>query len=195
MPDLRDQLREIFQGRVCLVGVGNVALGDDGLGGRLAENLMVRPRADFPASAGFGRSGFGFEVLNAGTTPERWLEQLAGGGFDHVVFVDAVEFGARAGAVVLLDAGQMASRFPQVSTHKISLGALARLLEASGTTRVWLMGVQPATLRAGEGLSEPVRRTLGLLRQLIAGACGGAESQAVKANDAQCVAAAVADES
>jgi len=32
MPDLREQLQQLFQGRVCLMGLGNVAYGDDGLG-------------------------------------------------------------------------------------------------------------------------------------------------------------------
>jgi Ni,Fe-hydrogenase maturation factor len=41
MPDLRQQLEACFQGRVCLVGVGNPDLGDDGLGVRLAEEVAV----------------------------------------------------------------------------------------------------------------------------------------------------------
>lgn len=195
MADLHDRLRQILQGRACLVGVGNVDLGDDGLGVRLAESLMAGPRSDSPAAGGFARSRFGFELLNAGTTPERWLSPLAGGGFDHVVFLDAVEFGGRPGAVVLLDAGQLAARFPQVSTHKLALGLLAGWLQRCGGTRVWLLGVQPAMLRAGEGLSEPVQRTLDLLRQLIAGVSGEAAGNHATAGDATRVAAWVAGES
>ena len=36
MSDLRLQLERCFRGRVCVVGVGNVDWGDDGLGVRLA---------------------------------------------------------------------------------------------------------------------------------------------------------------
>ena len=32
MPDLREQLRQCFQGRVCMMGLGNVEYGDDGFG-------------------------------------------------------------------------------------------------------------------------------------------------------------------
>ena len=40
MNDLRQQLNETLRGRVCIVGVGNVAGGDDGAGVRLAEGLL-----------------------------------------------------------------------------------------------------------------------------------------------------------
>jgi Ni,Fe-hydrogenase maturation factor len=61
----------------------------------------------------------------------------------------------------------MSSRFPQVSTHKLSLGLLARMVEANGKTKAWLLGVQPASLRPGQALSEPVRRTLEQLAQWL----------------------------
>ena len=40
MKDLRQQLAELLQGRVCLMGLGNVDCGDDGFGVRLAEDLL-----------------------------------------------------------------------------------------------------------------------------------------------------------
>ena len=44
MPDLREQLQHCFQGRVCLMGFGNVLYGDDGFGVRLAEELKSEGR-------------------------------------------------------------------------------------------------------------------------------------------------------
>ncbi len=105
----------------------------------------------------------------AGTTPERYVPFLSGGGFDTVLFLDAVEVGAAPGSVVLLDSGEMAARWPQVSTHKLSLGLLARLIESDGGTRAWLLGIQPETLEPGRGISPVVSATLeslaGLLRE------------------------------
>ena len=40
MADLGQQLRERLKGRVCVMGLGNVDLGDDGFGVRLAEALL-----------------------------------------------------------------------------------------------------------------------------------------------------------
>jgi hydrogenase maturation protease len=153
MRDLREQLEQCFDGRVGLVGVGNVERGDDGLGVRLAEDLRF--------------ANHDLRVVVAGTSPERYLTGLKDGGFNHVIFLDAVEFGGAPGTAVFLDANEMASRLPQVSTHKISLGTLAQWIEAGGTTRAWLLGVQPASLRPGMNLSPTVERTLEILSTML----------------------------
>ena len=158
MQNLREQLRELRRNQVCLVGVGNTDCGDDGFGVRLAERVAQASRL---------MRLDGVSVLGAGNMPEHNLAQLADGGYGHVIFLDAVEFGGEPGATVLLDSTQMAARFPQVSTHKLSLGLLARLIEANGRTRAWLLGVQPESLKAGSGLSPRVQTTLELLAELL----------------------------
>jgi hypothetical protein len=44
--DIREELRRGLTGRVCLVGVGNDDLGDDGFGPRLAQILSGAPGAE-----------------------------------------------------------------------------------------------------------------------------------------------------
>ena len=122
--DLRQQLRDCLRRRVCFMGLGNIDYRDDGFGVRLAEELL---NAGVP------------EVVLAGTSPERSISRIANNGFEHLIFLDAVEFGGAPGSVVFLNAGEMAARFPLVSTHKISLALLAKLTEANGTTRAWLL--------------------------------------------------------
>ena len=152
MPDLREQLGECFQGRTCLMGLGNTDYGDDGLGVRLAERL---------AAAGVP------DVIVAGTMPERFIDSATADAFDYLVFLDAVEFGAPPGSVVFLNAEEMATRFPQISTHKISLGLMAKLVEEKGRTKARLLGIQPESLRSTGELSTVVRDTLDLLSGLI----------------------------
>jgi hydrogenase maturation protease len=152
MPDLREQLGECFQGRTCLMGLGNTDYGDDGLGVRLAEKL---------AAAGVP------DVIVAGTMPERFIDSATADAFDYLVFLDAVEFGAPPGSVVFLNAEEMAARFPQISTHKISLGLMAKLVEEKGRTRARLLGIQPESLKSSGELSNVVRDTLDLLSSLI----------------------------
>jgi hydrogenase maturation protease len=152
MTDLRSDLRARLTGRVCLDGIGNPDLGDDAFGPRLAEALQT---AGVP------------DVVVAGPTPEHWIGRLAGGGFDTVVFLDAVEVGAEPGAVALLDAGELAARFPQISTHKFSLGTLARLLETMGRVRTWLLGVQPKSLAPRSELTPPLQASLAILKDLL----------------------------
>jgi hydrogenase 3 maturation protease len=186
MSDLRQQLRGVLRGCVCFVGVGNPEHSDDGFGVYLAEELRaalapglpegvpdrapprspaspveVRPdRSVLPVRARV-------QVRLAGISPEDHLASLAEGRFDQVMFLDAVDFGGQPGAVVLLDSNAMAARFPQVSTHRLSLGLLAQGLEQSRRLRVWLLGVQPASVREGRGLSPVVVATLTLLKSLL----------------------------
>ncbi|MBI5394319.1 MAG: hydrogenase maturation protease [Verrucomicrobia bacterium] len=188
MPDLREQLEHCFQGRVCLMGLGNVDYGDDGLGVRLAERLKAEGRgpkaegrsksegrntavadSDFDLRPSFGLrpSAFGLEVVVAGTSPERHLTRIADSGYDHVIFLDAVEFGGTPGSAVFLDSEEMAARFPQVSTHKISLGVLAKWVEENGTTKAWLLGVQPESLKPARQLTPTVRATVEALKELL----------------------------
>ena len=161
--DLKEELRDAMAGRTALVGIGNTDLGDDALGVRLAEQLQ--------------RAGISTAVV-AGTVPENIAGVLARGGYDNVVFLDAVDFGAAAGSVVLMDATEIQSRFPQVSTHKISLGMTARVIQSESQARVWLLGVQPESLRTGSEMSEPVKQTLKLLAGLMTGILCGKRSEA-----------------
>ena len=150
--NLRAQLEETLQGRVCLMGLGNPDYGDDGFGVRLAEELL---------EAGV------LDVVVAGTAPDRCIAVTADREFDHLVFLDAVEFGSSPGSAVFLDSQEIETRFPQISTHKISLSAWAKFIESNGITKTWLLGVQPESLRRQPKLSPCVRATFDVLRELL----------------------------
>lgn len=151
MENLGQQLRSTLQGRLCVMGVGNVDYSDDGFGVYVAEELMT---AGVP------------DVIIAGTAPERYLGQVADQGFDDLLLIDALDFGKPPGSVALLNAAEIVCAFPQISTHKISLGVLARVLEEAGT-RVWLLGVQPETLRRGHGLSPTMHTGMEIVHVLL----------------------------
>jgi hydrogenase maturation protease len=159
MQDLKDELRPCFEGRVCLMGIGNVDYGDDGFGVILSEKIKERMK------------GIGYEdrhsILNAGTTPERFIQPIVEKGYNHLIFFDSVEAGAEAGSVVFLNAGEIVNRFPQISTHKISLGLIAKLVEGGGKTKAWLLGVQPGSVKMGEGITPAVKTTLEILEETI----------------------------
>jgi hydrogenase 3 maturation protease len=127
MPDLREQLQHCFRGRVCVMGLGNIDYGDDGFGVYLAESIATR-------LAGSGNISLACHVINAGTTPERLIGSVKGKGYDHLLFLDAVEFGGEPGSILLLNADETAARFPQISTHKMSIGLLARYIKTGEGT-------------------------------------------------------------
>ncbi|HPA16486.1 MAG TPA: hydrogenase maturation protease [Verrucomicrobiae bacterium] len=173
MSDLREEIEACVRGRSCLVGVGNTDSGDDALGVRLAESLR--------AAAGIGDGGGDApEIIAAGPAPERFLPHLADGGYDTVLFLDAVDFGGAPGSVVLLDSMQMAERFPQISTHRVSLGTLACAIEADGKTRVWLLGVQPNSLVGEASLTSAVQQTVDMLVKLFVAALARTQTDPVR---------------
>ena len=156
--DLRTQLESCFAHSVCLMGIGNLDYGDDGFGVRLAEELLAQGMRD---------------VVIANTNPERYLGQVADRGIDHLLFLDAVEFGGPPGSVVFMDTEQIVPRFPQISTHKISLGVLAQWAEANGRTKAWLLGVEPGSTKPAQSLTPAVRTTLEALTELLCNIAGG----------------------
>lgn len=164
MADLRAQFEQCLRGRVALMGIGNPERGDDGAGVRLAGALRhAIAQAPGPARAW---------VVVAETTPERHLGWLGAQRCDNLVFLDAVDVGAPPGSAVLLNSAQMTTRFPQLSTHRLSLGLLAQWAEANGVTRAWLLGVQPESLAPGGALSPAVQHTLEVLQDLLSEALG-----------------------
>jgi hydrogenase maturation protease len=162
MPDLGEQLRKCYKGRVCLMGLGNPDYGDDGLGAVLSEKIAGRLRDG-------GDAADRHEAINALTVPERFMGPLSGRGFDHLIFVDAVEFGGAPGSVIFMGSEEIARTFPQISTHKISAGILAKWIEAEGTTKAWLLGVQPGSLKQVKGLTKDVQATIDILEELLCG--------------------------
>lgn len=152
MSDLRQQLGTVLHGRVAVVGIGNPDYGDDGFGVVLAQRLAARGMP---------------KVVVAGNTPERFIGVIADECFDTVLFLDAVEFGAQPGSVALLNSEEMTAKFPQISTHKISVGLLSKWIESNGTTKGWLLGVQPESLKAGAQLTSTMQTTLDALADLL----------------------------
>jgi hydrogenase maturation protease len=141
-----ENLSEILIGSVAFLGIGNVDRSDDGAGMALAQKL----------------SGAGIpNVFLGGLTPEKHLPSIREDGYDTVALLDAANVGATPGSIAIFDAQEIKSRFPIVSTHKLSAGMLAQLITDGNSAKVWLIGIQPETLAmGGAGLSSIVEKTV-----------------------------------
>jgi hydrogenase 3 maturation protease len=144
-------LEDVLKESPCLVGMGNPARRDDGVGswiaGRLREN--------------------GVPCFDVEDVLENHVYDIARTGNPSVVIMDAVAAGMEPGAVVfgpLRGAGEPAP----VSTHKLALGLCGRILEESGK-RVYLLGIVPRDLDYGPGLTVEVRRAAESISDLIIG--------------------------
>jgi hydrogenase 3 maturation protease len=126
----------------------------------LAESIASR-------LARSGKALLAHNVITAGTMPERYISSVTAKRFDNLLFLDAVEFSGEPGSVLLLNADETAARFPQISTHKMSIGLLARYIKTGEGTDVWLLGVQPGSLKPSQGLSPSVQRTAEMLDDML----------------------------
>ncbi len=116
--------------------------------------------------------GASTSILLAANDPERVLPQIVDGQFDHVVFIEAVDFGGRPGAVTVLRSEEILTRFIRTGPQTLPLGPLAERIESNGHTKTWLLGVQPASLRQDRPLSQSVQTTFQALVRLISQATG-----------------------
>lgn len=136
---------------VMLLGVGNLLLGDDGVGVHVVQALAGRPEA-LPA---------GTVVLDGGTFGLDLAPRLRG--VERLVIVDAVAHGAPPGTVGTWRGADVARIFGQpLSVHQAGvealLGALA-LLDIS-PPEIVVVGVEPADVSVGLVLSDAVRASL-----------------------------------
>lgn len=139
--------------RISVVGLGNVLLGDDGVG----VHALLKLRDALPDSRVQCLDG---GTLGVGLLP--YLEQST-----HVLFLDAVDAPAtlRAdGDVLDLPLGDESSELPlRVSPHDVGLAELARLLRLRVGDRpltLRVLGVRPGSLDVGTELSSAAERAL-----------------------------------
>jgi hydrogenase maturation protease len=128
------------------MGVGNELRKDDAAGLEIASSLRRRLGAA-PAP--------GVKIYASTLMPERLLSRLASAGGRIVVF-DAVEASAMPGEVVFRRMADTKHGF--FGTHNIPLKLVPGL--EGRLDDVFLVGVQPASLEVGSGLSETVRESI-----------------------------------
>lgn len=126
--------------RFGVIGVGNVLKGDDGAGPSVVASLQ--------------RRGVRFPLVDASEVPENyggWVEKR---GLEKVVFIDAVDFGGSPGEVRIVPLEDL--MISASSTHRLSLHYMITYLKDGWEGEAILIGIQPASLKLGEGLSGEV---------------------------------------
>ena len=148
--------------RVAVVGVGNTLRGDDGAGilvvRALAERLQGAPDV---------------LLIDGSTAPENFTGPLRRFRPDLVIEIDAAHLQQPPGTVAWVDwrdADGMSA-----STHTLPPSVLAGFLLADIGCRVSLLGIQPATLEMGDGMSPEVASAVGRLAEQIVTWLAGAK--------------------
>ncbi|MCX7853970.1 MAG: HyaD/HybD family hydrogenase maturation endopeptidase [Caldilineales bacterium] len=144
--------------RVLVLGLGNILLGDEGLGVRAVERLQAR--FHFPEEV---------QVMDGGVAGLDLLPYLEG--VTHLLVVDAVRMGAEPGTLVRLEGESLPLGLPmKLSVHQVGLHELLLLahLQEILPPRVVVWGMEPAALEPGLELSPAVEAGLEGLVQAVA---------------------------
>lgn len=147
--------------RTLVLGIGNLLMGDEGVGVRVVEALAREP---WPADV---------TILDGGTGGFHLLEYLRD--FDPVVMVDATMDGRPAGTVDIIRP-RYASDFPRALTaHDIGLRDLVEAAQLTGTLpEIHLVTVSIAEIKSMElalsaAVAEAVPAACDAVRRTLAG--------------------------
>ena len=126
--------------RALVLGVGNILLGDEGVGVAVVRELERSPAA-LPPGTRVGDGGtLGLDLLP--------LVETA----DDLVIVDALELGSEPGTVAVLRDGEVNGRLAgHISTHQVGVADLIAAARLAGMLpeRVSLVGIQPGVVEIG----------------------------------------------
>jgi hydrogenase maturation protease len=135
--------------RALVAGIGNVFLSDDGFGVEVVARLSQARLPD------------GVRVIDAGIRARCLAYELLDGGYETAILVDAVSRGGAPGTVYVIEPD--AEPLEQATTaaidgHAMNPEASLALVRALGgtTTRIVVVGCEPASVEEGMGLSQPV---------------------------------------
>ncbi len=136
---------------VLVLGVGNILLGDDGVGPALAQEV-----------GHLYKNVQAVECVDGGTQGMALLDYLRGR--EALVILDAFASERGAGTVSLLEGNEvMNARGPRSTTaHEGNAGELLAAAALVNTLpgRLFLVGIEPESVCTKLGLSEPVRKAL-----------------------------------
>lgn len=131
-----------------ILGVGNILLGDEGVGVRIAQALENLPEIQ-PH----------FDVIDGGTCGMELLDEMANR--DYIIIIDAILANRKAGEVIVLYDEQVPVFFSRkISPHQLGICDVLSALKLTDEfpQNLCLIGVQPEILDPQIALSETVQK-------------------------------------
>jgi hydrogenase maturation protease len=146
--------------KTAVYGIGNILMGDDGIGPAVVHYLQSRLTADDNLT-----------IEDLGTPSLDLPNYLVG--YDRVIFVDAVAAPAPPGSVRLFTREEIIAVSPgiRVSPHEPSINDALIVMDFAGCapSEVTLVGVVPETLDGGIELSDAVSRAIPAAAEAVMG--------------------------
>ena len=145
-------MKDLFKGKIVIVGIGNLLRGDDGFGSSFIERLKEKTKN---------------LCIDAGSAPENYIGKIIKEKPNTILIVDAVHLDLAAGEYRLLNKSDILKC--GFTPHDRSPHMFIDFLERETNANIYLLGVQPKDLSFGDQMSEPVKNTF--LGSTGSGAC------------------------
>jgi len=129
-----------------IIGIGNLLMGDEGVGIRIIE--MLERRDDLPPSV---------MLLDGGTAGYALIDYMKG--YDKIIILDAVKGGKKPGSLYRLTSEDIIHRQDlKLFGHQIDLAEVLQLANRLGELpETVIIGVEPLDIDYGMELSKEVR--------------------------------------
>ena len=141
---------------ILVLGLGNILLGDEGVGVRVIEQLLSRPLPD------------GIEVIDGGTAGYELINFFEGK--EKVIIVDAVKTNDTPGSVYKMDLSVVQEdETVQLSLHQIGLKNVFKMASMMDLNpEVTLIGIVPKEYQNYNiGLSDEVEKAIPLAIETV----------------------------
>lgn len=141
---LFEQLNNLRGSKTVIVGIGHILKGDDGVGPLVCQRLRDAKVC--------------VELIDAGTTPENYIQPIIEKAPQNLLIIDAIDFGASPGTIKIFKPEQLSSFVS--STHMLSPHLFIDMIRQDIKTEVYFVGIQPAQTRLGQPLSASVSQAV-----------------------------------
>ena len=136
-----------------VVGVGSEMRGDDAAGVEVVRRLRKVLKSP------------NVFLIEGGVAPENFTSKIRRFQPSHVIFIDATDFGAEPGEVVLAEPEAITGE--SISTHTMSLSILAKYLREQMGAKIALLGIQPARAQMGSEMSGAVKDSVKRVEEIL----------------------------
>jgi hydrogenase maturation protease len=132
--------------KILYAGIGNLLRTDDGVGVRVCEGIIPNEIVD---------------RIIVEASIENYIGKINNMAPDLLILIDCVDFGKTPGFFRLIPAEKLFGTM--TNTHNISLKNISTLFNMP----VWVLGIQPCSIKVGEGLTPEIESTTGHLIRMI----------------------------
>lgn len=150
---MKSFFKNIFKGKLVIIGVGNTLRGDDGFGPALIERLKkeIEKKGD--------RQLMSVPLLiDTGSAPENYAGKIAKEKPDTILIVDAIDLGLKSGEYEILKKTDIAET--GFTTHNMSLNMFIEFLEKETEANIFILGVQPENVNFAVEMSECLKENI-----------------------------------